>query len=332
MAKTQLTDIIEPQTFLDSVVETTATVSRLFQSSIIETSSEFNDRASSKGTKIDMPFWHDLSGDSEVLSDSAALTPARMDQGQDEAAIHRRGKAWSANDLPAAVAGSDPLKALSDRVAAFWARSMQTNILIPSLQGIFATALASTHVLDIAGSGLTNKAMSQRAIIDAVGLLGDQWDMITALSVHSVVFQGMQHQNLITFEALSEQQLRISRFLGREVITDDGLPNPSANVYTSYFFGAGAFGVGNGGEPGLPVEKAVEMDRDTLAGDDILVHRRHFIMHPRGVRFTGSPVGVSPSTAELQLGANWAKVWEDKNIRIVAVHTTENTPAYDGTT
>jgi hypothetical protein len=74
------------------------------------------------------------------------------------------------------------------------------------------------------------------------------------------------------------------------------------------------------------------MDRDTLAGDDILVHRRHFIMHPRGVRFTGSPVGVSPSTAELQLGANWAKVWEDKNIRIVAVHTTENTPAYDGTT
>lgn len=62
-----------------------------------------------------------------------------------------------------------------------------------------------------------------------------------------------------------------------------------------------------------------ETDRDSLAGEDILINRQHFLLHPRGVKFTDTSVAKkSPSNAELADQANWSRVYENKNIRIVA--------------
>ena len=64
----------------------------------------------------------------------------------------------------------------------------------------------------------------------------------------------------------------------------------------------------------MPVETA----RDALAGDDILIHRRHFILHPRGVAFKNKQVsGATPSNTELADYQNWKRVYESKNVRIV---------------
>jgi len=74
-----------------------------------------------------------------------------------------------------------------------------------------------------------------------------------------------------------------------------------------------ALGWGEGGAP-VPAETA----RDALAGDDILVHRRHFILHPRGVAFQNASVaGATPSNTELATYQNWKRVYESKNVRIV---------------
>ena len=46
----------------------------------------------------------------------------------------------------------------------------------------------------------------------------------------------------------------------------------------------------------------------------------HYLLHPRGVKFTSTTVaGDTPTNAELELAANWTRVWENKNVRIVAV-------------
>jgi len=42
-----------------------------------------------------MPFWEDLSGDDEVLSDTEALTVGKITAAQDVAALLARGRAWS---------------------------------------------------------------------------------------------------------------------------------------------------------------------------------------------------------------------------------------------
>ena len=46
----------------------------------------------------------------------------------------------------------------------------------------------------------------------------------------------------------------------------------------------------------------------------------HPILHPRGVKFTSASVaGDSPTAAELETATNWVRVWENKNVRLVAI-------------
>jgi hypothetical protein len=64
----------------------------------------------------------------------------------------------------------------------------------------------------------------------------------------------------------------------------------------------------------------VEVARVPLESDTVLINRRRYILHPRGVKFTSAAVAAdSPTNAELENGANWTRVFENKNVRIVAV-------------
>jgi hypothetical protein len=106
---------------------------------------------------------------------------------------------------------------------------------------------------------------------------------------------------------------------------NDNVPN-SAGVYFTYIFGQGAFGFGQGSAP-VPTE----LDRDSLAGDDILINRAHFLLHPRGVKWNATSInGSSPTNAEVEIGTNWERVYDQKNVRIVALKhklVTTNSPA-----
>jgi hypothetical protein len=111
----------------------------------------------------------------------------------------------------------------------------------------------------------------------------------------------------------------IERFQGRAFFVDDTCPKVSGTnspSYTTYIFGRGAIAYGVGG---MDSDEAVETDRNALASDDILVNRKRFILHPRGVRWIGTPARASPTDAELATGTNSSKMYSDKNIRIVAV-------------
>lgn len=49
-----------------------------------------------------MPFWKDLSGARQLLSDAAPLTVNKIFADQDVARIHNDGNAWSVNHLGSA--------------------------------------------------------------------------------------------------------------------------------------------------------------------------------------------------------------------------------------
>ncbi len=105
---------------------------------------------------------------------------------------------------------------------------MQVDVLLPSLQGIFATALAATHVIDIAiedgDNALDANLIGSDAVIDVQNLLGDHWLAITAMAMHSKPFSRLQKLNLIEFLPLAQQNIEVPMFLGRRVIVDDGMP------------------------------------------------------------------------------------------------------------
>ena len=139
----------------------------------------------------------------------------------------------------------------------------------------------------------------------------------------------MRKLDLIDFIPDSEGKAQIKTFQGRRVIVDDGLPTRAGTtdglVYTSYLFGPGAFGKGTSPLESEPLQggfgtEGVEIARVPLDSDTVLINRRRYILHPRGVKFNSAAVaGDSPTNAALENGANWTRVFENKNVRIVAI-------------
>ncbi len=311
MTVTRIEDVIVPEVFNPYVVQRTAELSAFVQSGVIETNPEFDALATAGGKLINMPYWNDLGGDDEVLSDSSPLTPDKITAGQDIAALLMRGKAWAANDLAKALSGDDPMAAIGNLVAAYWARQKQ-KVLINILKGVFGSSSMDGNKHDVSAETEPNDAaFTAETFLDATYKLGDAEEKLTAIAVHSSTLASLRKQNLIEYILDSNNQ-SIATYMGKRVIVDDSMP-VSDGVYTTYIFGTGAIAEGNGAAP-VPTET----DRDSLQGNDILINRQHFILHPRGVAFTNASVaGASPSNAELATSDNWNRVYENKNIRIV---------------
>ena len=309
MAVTKIADVIVPEVFNAYIREQSVAKNALIQCGIMSNDPVLDALAEKGGRSINMPFWKDLSGDDEVLSDSGSLTPTKIESGQDLATLLMRGHAWGVNDLATALSGDDPMKAIGDMVVNWWNVKKQ-KVLISTLTGAFSGTGMENKVLDISAVVDADKITGE-TFLDAAQLMGDAKDDITGVIMHSATETQLRKNNLIETMLDSDNQ-KIRLFMGKNVIIDDTCPHADG-IYTTYLFGAGAVGYGRGV---APVE--TETDRDSLAGEDILVNRQHFIMHPRGIKFTNtSVVGASPTNTELATGTNWEKVYDDKNIRIV---------------
>jgi len=312
----RLSEIIIPEVFNPYVIQRTAEVSRLRQSGIIGAIAGLT--VPNGGVAINMPFWNDLGKGSEVLEIGKKLTPSRIKAGKDIAAVHTRGKAWTDADLTTTFTGSDTMGAIADLVAKFWARDEQ-DILIATLKGVFASASMSDNLLDISGETGAGAAISKNSLIDAISLLGDAGRNLTGIVCHSSVMYDLAKKSILDARVNvgdTNTAPEFQTYIGRQVIDDDGCPIDtveSDKVYTTYLFGTGAIGFA-AGTPQVPTETG----RDDLAGEDRLTNRRHFVLHPRGVKFKGSFEGTTPTNDDLAIGDNWERVYEQKNVRIVA--------------
>lgn len=331
MPGTTLQDVIVPELFTPYVVKRTMELSALLNSGIVVNNSEFDALASQAAPTVNMPFFEDLTGESEQVIEGADLADNKITSNKDVAAIIRRAKMWSATDLSAALAGSDPMKAIGELVAQFWARDMQKE-LIAVLNGVFGTIPAVTgdsakpaetrlasNLLDISSKSGAAANWSGSAFIDAEQLLGDAKAQLTGICMHSATEAYLKKQNLIETVQPSND-VAFGLYQGKRVIVDDGCPvDSTGKVFTTYLFGDGAIALGNGNPVGFV---ATETDRAKRKGSgvDYLINRRTNILHPRGIAFTNANVAKTegPSRTELSDAKNWKPVYEPKQIRIVA--------------
>lgn len=331
MAGTTLADVIVPELFNPYVVNRTMELSALVQSGIVSNDAGFNALASQAAPTVNMPFFEDLTGESEQIVESADLTDDKIESSKDVAVILRRAKMWSATDLSAAMAGSDPMAAIASLVASFWSRDMQKE-LIAVLKGIFGTVPAgaegtppaetrlASNILDISGGSAAASKWSGAAFIDAQQLLGDAKAQLTAVVMHSAVEAALRKQDLIETQTPSNA-MPFNTYMGKRVIIDDGCPytGSGANmVFSTYLFGNGAVALGNGSPVGFV---ATETDRAKRKGSgvDYLINRKTYILHPRGISWTSANVAKTegPSRTEVADPKNWKPVYEPKQIRIV---------------
>lgn len=319
MAGTKFADmVLVPEKFTSYVNERTTEKSALVQSSIATPNAQVAQVINGTpqgGNMIQMPFYKPLSGDDDIFGEDP-LVPDGIHTGNERATLLIRQKAWSTTDLARVKGGSDPMAAAMNMVSDWWLEKEQA-VFISVLKGLFGAsgALATNHLLDISTQSGAAAVIGVDATLDAKNLMGDAYDKITAVAMHSATYTALQKQQKIETEYSSDLKVKIDTYLGYRVIVDDAMPVASG-VYDTVFVGAGAFTRDSGAPSGLI---STEVDRDKLKAEDYLINRKAFVLHPNGLSFKGTPAKAYASNAELATASNWELVKDAKNVPIVCL-------------
>lgn len=324
MAVTKLSDVIVPEIFNQYVIDRTTENVDIVTGGAVVNNPELDALVSGGGATITMRSWQDLTGDSEVVSESTPLTPGNITSKSEVAAVLIRGRAWGAHELAGALAGDDPMRAIGNLVSDWWMRD-EKKIILAILKGVFESTDMSEHTLDISGGTGEAAKISGGAVLDAKQLLGDNSDLLTMLYMHSAVFTELQKQNMIQFIPAAESKISIPTYLGYKVLVDDSAPvdTSSPKKFTTYLLARGAFSRGSGVPSALT---STETDRDSLGSIDYLINRRAFVLHPNGMSWKGAGniTKETPENSDLETGTNWSSAREIKKIGLVRlVHTIE---------
>ena len=336
MALTKLADIIEPAVYLDYQKEYKPEKLDLKNSGILATPPpELVSQMTAGGSRIDMPFWQDVSrNEPDTISDNEATlaTLEKITAAREQAQKLFWHKGWSAARLAGIVAvGSpeDPLRNIVDFTSRYWEKIQQIT-LVKMLDGILADNVANDAAdmryliySDIASPLAANK-ISPAAVNRARLTMGEMMDQLTAIIMHSKVYGDALDQEAISFVQPSGLPFMIPTFAGaRVIISDDATVVSGTNSpkYRSYLFGPGAVHFYLHFPPDA-VETFRNPNQGNGGGVDELHNRRHALIHPIGFRFTAaSMAGKSPTWAELVTAANWDRVYNRKNIRIGYLET-----------
>ena len=329
---TRVSDIIVPELFTPYAQNLTTEKSRLIQSGLISRSEVLDNFLAGGGLTIQMPSFKDLDNDAERVSTDTSVpfadadaslpsgvarppNPNKIGTLKEIAVRMSRNNSWSSSNLAATLAGANPMDAIASRVADYWIRRMQA-AFVATWRGVIADNAANDsgdYALDISGAsfqdGVTN--FSAEAFLDAAQTMGDNQSILTAVMVHSVVYNRMMKNNLIDFIPDSEGRVNIPTFLGREVIVDDGMPR-TGSVYDTWLFGAGATQMGIGSPP-VPTEVERKGGAGNGGGQDVLYNRVEWCIHPTGHAFVMSSIpDGGPANSDLDDATSWDRRYPER--------------------
>ena len=321
MAITQIKDLI-----VEDVVSEVASAVIVEKTALIKSgvaTADYNNvNIKEGGNFVKVPFWRELTGEDEVITDAEdfALTPDKITQDEDIGVICHRGRAWSSAELAAIVSGSDPTKAIGEQIGNYWAKRYDTALI-----SVLSGALPNTHINDISQKeeGKEPIIATVEALIDTMGLIGDNANEFTTIIMHSKVYNDFLKAGLIQFGQTNLSNVilesgNIPTLLGRRIIVSDNVPTETYKVgnstykrYTTYIAQNGAMYFG------FQRELITETDGDILGFRDYISTQVHFCPHLRGVKWATTK--TNPNNNELSNPSNWQKVYPDKAIRVVAL-------------
>lgn len=340
MSITRISDCIVPEIFATYTLKKTAELSELIKSGALVSNPQLVEFLNGAGRTCNLPTFTDLTNEKEYVSNDSGTdsTPSKIMTVNEVQVRLSRNKSWGSADLVASLIGTDPMNAIIDRVAYYWARRFQAAV-IATVKGVFANNglpdnIAQGHlkndmVVDISGTIFNeNKTtICPSAVIDTAGTMGDHLDDLSLLIMHSIVYTRLQKQNLIEFIPNARGEANIPTYLGRKVIVDDSMPNENG-VFETWLLGKGCIHYAFG-RPKVPVETQRNMLANEGGGEEILQTRVEWAIHPCGYAFVGQPNSyggpTNESTANNLANANsWKRAWpERKQIRMAKLITRE---------
>lgn len=279
-----------------------------------------------RGYTVTLPKWNEMDGDLQQINTSLTTTYNALADYVDVAVWVEREVAFQVEDILLTVAGQDKdvTKEVARQAGQFFAKKLH-GLGTSILTGVFATALASTHIQD--DSGVT---INTAGLINAKLKIGDNADELTELCVHSKVAGDLIKDRIADYKANAAANEfttgRLTTVTGLRVSQSD-LFSPDTSIYSSYIGRPGSLIYQFRDKPAATFTNAniinlgsnifLELVRDsaTAGGVDGMIFRFSGLVHAPGVKWAGS--GYNPTDAELETGTNWAKVAPTKAIKLV---------------
>lgn len=282
--------------------------------------------------------------DGEVLNydgetDNEPTARGTFEQGK---VVIGRMKAWEEKDFSTDIAGAEflPMDGMAGEVAEYYETVDQSDLLA-ILEGIFA--MTGEQEADFVAKHTNNVgAASANALNNTITKAsGDKRTAYSVAIMHSAAAADFEGLQLLEYTKYTDAQgierpLAIGRLNGKTVLVDDEAPSKAVEdgvEYTTYILGKGAFEYAK-----LAVKNPYHMayDAKTNGGVTALYTKTRKIIAPKWISFTKASMSkLSPTVAELKMGANWKivdngqsgedrKVVNHKNIPIARMITKVN--------
>jgi hypothetical protein len=325
----RLSDIIDVIVFQDLPPVDGPEKTAFYESGIVVANPLLNSIAAGPGKVAELPFWGDIDPSEEPNlsddTDNAGGTTKIVQASQ----INRKtflNRGFRETDLAAELAmGGDALSRIRARVDTYWRRQWQRR-LVATVNGLIAANLDpykgdGDMIFDATTASLpADRLFTRENFTAAAFTLGDAYDQVSAVAVHSVIYKRMIDNDDIDFIPDSQGNMTVPTYLGHRVIVDDGLPveyadSETPTEYTTVIFGPGAFGFGEGA-PRVPVEVDREPEKGRGGGIETLWSRKTWLLHPFGWSIgSAEPYSTESFTlTELASADTWNRVIERKNV------------------
>ncbi|MGJ8480845.1 major capsid protein [Sphingobium yanoikuyae] len=328
MAVTKLTDVVVPHTF-NKIVEAKLTAnSKIRQSGLAVTDPRFTISA---GFEATLPFWKRASGgeaQSQGADETVKGTADKVTQGKMVARVISRARAFSAMDIADYASDSDAIAFASGEFARLRV-SDEESAMLAILAGVEAV-----NVADGDADMVVNKAIktgtiaaanrfSHSLLLAGRATMGDKGGDLKIAILHSDIVNALRALEPNAFVPASQTEIGLEKYMGYSIIETDNAPvdRTTANypIYTSYLAGPELFGYTDGAQE-IPVEDVRDAASGSWSGQNTIVNRFRYVLHPYGHMAKGVPAnGVSLTNAELAVGTNWERVVERKAIPLAII-------------
>lgn len=225
-----------------------------------------------------------------------------------------RADSWTEKDFSTDITGgTNFMDNVARQVSDYWEDVDQDTVLsilkgIYSMTGAGNLVFVENHTLDISGE-TTNNKINATTINEAIQkACGDNKRIFSLAIMHSRVATNLENLQLLEYLKYTDangitRDLGIATINGKIVLIDDSMPVVD-DKYTTYVFGSNAFDYADVG-----VKVPYEMDRKSDESRDLLFSRQRKVFAPFGISFTKASMATeSPTSAELENGANWELV------------------------
>lgn len=318
MATTRLSDIFVGDYYQSLSPVNSPEKTAVYQSGIIARDTALDAIANNGQGTSTISYWQDLDANEEANTstdnpdDQGEVGKAA--QGKMQARTLYLNKPYGVADLTSELANSEPMQHIRNRFGKYWERQWQ-RYLLGAARGVIASNIANNNGDMVVDAGAT---VTASAFQDAAFTAGDAADQFAAIGVHSVVMKQMVQKDLIEYIKDSQGNVILTTYLGKPVFMDDGLTYGKGQ-YLSMFFGAGAFGFGEG-TPTNPVEHERSALGGNGGGSEIIVERKTYILQPAGFSWKGeTDPNKTPKIAQYADAANWERAFDRKLVPFAAV-------------